>query len=179
MRIILGFGFIGLMLVLDGCSSVTRQTKKAMILDASQESDIEGTGTSSADIRSMAERMAREIAGIEWAAGPGAPKGGKKRIALLEIDNQTRFPLNPNLIKDRLLTDLVEFSMGTNLEFTENPNGAELFLSARITALSKGTAEGVSDYLLYSFKLVDKADTVKWMKAYETKKQGSVGVMYR
>ena len=48
------------------CASVTKQSKKHTILDTSQESSIEGTGTSSADIRSMAERMAREINGIEW-----------------------------------------------------------------------------------------------------------------
>jgi hypothetical protein len=97
----------------------------------------------------------------------------------MDVDNQTRFPLNPNLIKDRLLADLVEFASGSGIQFTENPNGAKYFLSARITALSKGSSEGVSDYLLYSFKLVDEADTVKWMKTYETKKQGKVGVMYR
>ncbi len=157
-----------------GCSSVTKQSKKTTIMDASQEDTLGGTGTSSADIRSMAERMAREIAAIEWP--PNLPK---VRIALLDIDNQTRFPINPNIIKDRLLADLVEFSMSSKLTFSENPNGADYFLSARLSALSKGSSEGVSDYLLYSFKLVDKADTVSWMRAYETKKQGNVGVMYR
>jgi penicillin-binding protein activator len=161
------FGFLG-------CSSVTRQSKKNTILDVSQESAIEGTGTSSADIRSMAERMAREINGIEW---PGHQS--HVRVALTTVDNQTRFPLNPNIIKDRLLTDLVELTAGGKLQFSENLAGADYFLSTRITALSKGTSEGVSDYLLYSFKLLDKADTVVWAKAYETKKQGSVGVMYR
>src|SRR5271170_3419183 len=87
------------------CASVTKQSKKTMILDASQEDTIGGTGTSSADVRSMAERMAREIAGLKW------PKELERvRIVLLDIDNQTRFAFNPNLIKDRLLADLVEFS---------------------------------------------------------------------
>ncbi len=143
-------------------------------MDVSQEGEVEGTGTSSADIRSMAERMAREIAGIKWPE-----EKSRIRIAFTIIDNQTRFPLNPNIIKDRLLTDLVEFSMGSKVQFTENPMGADYTLSARITALSKGSSEGVNDYLLYSFRLTDKADTVVWMKAYETKKQGRVGVMYR
>lgn len=156
------------------CTSVTKQSRKNMILDASQESEVEGTGTSSADIRSMAERMSREIAAISW------PKNlTRVRIALVDLDNQTRFPLNPNIIKDRLITDLVDTSRDTNLQFTENPNGADFLLTARITALSKGSSEGVSDYLLYSFKLVDKVDTVVWAQTYETKKQGKVGVMYR
>ncbi len=161
-------------MLLNSCSSVTKQSRKTTIMDASQEDTLGGTGTSSADIRSMAERMAREISGLKWPDNKV-----KVRIALTTIDNQTRFPINPNIIKDRLLTDLVEFSQGTKLQFTENANGADYFLSARLTALSKGSTEGVSDYLLYSFKLIDKADTVEWMKAYETKKQGSVGVMYR
>lgn len=168
------FLLVTIFLMINGCASVTKQGRKTTILDASQEDTLGGTGTSSADIRSMAERMAREISGIEWPHD-----GSKVRVALMTIDNQTRFPINPNIIKDRLLADLVEFSLGTKLQFTENPNGAHYFLSARITALSKGSSEGVSDYLLYSFKLIDTADTVVWMKAYETKKQGSVGVMYR
>ena len=157
-----------------GCQSVTKQPKKTTILDVSQEDTLGGTGTSSADIRSMAERMAREISGLQW------PEHVQRvRIALTELDNQTRFPINPNIIKDRLLADLVEFSMGTKIQYTENPSGADYFLSARITSLSKGSSEGVSDYLLYSFKLTGKDDTVVWMKAYETKKQGKTGVMYR
>lgn len=164
----------GVMLSMFGCASVTKQSNKNLILDASQESAVEGTGTSSADIRSMAERMAREIASLNW------PKQHDvTRIALMAVDNQTRFALNPHIIQDRLLTDLVEFSAGTNLRFSENPSGADVRLTTRITALSKGTSEGVSDYLLYSFKLIDKSDTVLWAKAYETKKQGKVGVMYR
>src|SRR5579871_1118933 len=154
--------------LLSGCSSVTKQSKKQTIMDASQEASIEGTGTSSADIRTMAERMARDIAAVSW------PKDSTRiRIALTDIENQTRFPLNPNVIKDRLLSDLVEFSPGGKIQFTENPTGADYTLSARITALSKGSSEGVNDYLLYSFRLTDKADTVVWMKAYETKKQGN------
>ncbi|OPZ23563.1 MAG: hypothetical protein BWZ03_00465 [bacterium ADurb.BinA186] len=168
------FLLVTIIFILNGCSSVTKQSRKTTIMDVSQEDTLGGTGTSSADIRSMAERMAREISGIEWPHD-----FNKVRVALTTIDNQTRFPINPNIIKDRLLADLVEFSMGTKLQFTENANGADYFLSARLTALSKGSSEGVSDYLLYSFKLIDKADTVVWMKAYETKKQGSVGVMYR
>lgn len=167
--------FIGLVMTANiGCVSVTKQKKGREILDASQEGEFEGTGTSSGDIRSMAERMARDIVSISF--GSLSPV----RIALLEIDNQTRFPLNPNIIKDRLLADLVDFSQNTKMVFTENENNADYLLSTRITALSKGSSKGVNDYLLYSFRLVNKASgDVLWMKAYETKRQGNVGVIYR
>jgi hypothetical protein len=172
-------GVAAVLCTLSSCVSVTKQSKQNMILDASQESEIEGTGMNSADIRSMADEMARDISAISW------PKEMTKvRIALTEIDNQTRFPINPNIIKDRLLANLVEFALKdmhatTKLQFTENPAFGDYYLSARITALSKGSSAGVNDYLLYSFKLMDKADTVVWMRAYETKKQGQTGVMYR
>jgi|HubBroStandDraft_4_1064222.scaffolds.fasta_scaffold278692_2 hypothetical protein len=173
-RIIISLFSLILALVIASCTSVTKQSRHTTIMDASQEDTLGGTGTSSADIRSMAERMARDIARTKW------PKDLEKvRIALVNIDNQTRFPINPNVIKDRFLTDLVKFSQGSKIQYTEDPNGAYYILSARITALSKGSSEGVSDYLLYSFKLVDKEGTVVWMEAYETKKQGNVGVMYR
>lgn len=161
-------------LVMVDCASVTKQPKKTTILDPSQEDTLGGTGMSSADIRSMAERMAREISSLAWPENMQSV-----RIALTTIDNQTRFLFKSNIIKNRLLADLVEFSMGTKIRYTENPQGADHFLSVSITSLSKGSSEGVSDYLLYSFKLVGKDDTVVWMKAYETKKQGKTGVMYR
>ncbi|HXW59918.1 MAG TPA: hypothetical protein VEK06_00110 [Myxococcota bacterium] len=178
------------LLVMSSCTSVTKQSSKTTILGASQEDTLGGTGTSSADIRTMAERMARDIAAIEWENYKVV------RIALTHIENETRFPINANVIKDRLLADLVEFSQASapktapaqgevapgpaKIQFTESVGAnVDFRLSGRITALSKGSSEGVSDYLLYSFKLVDKANTVVWMKTYETKKQGNVGVMYR
>lgn len=173
MRLFIHLWLSLMMMVISSCASVTKQAKKQAILDASQEGDIEGTGTSSADIRSMAERMALEINALEW------PVHSKSiTIALDVVDNQTRFPLNPHLIKDRLLTDLVELAKGTPLVFSENPKNAHYLLTTRITALSKGSSQGVNDYLLYSFKLL-QGDIIIWAKAYETKKQGSVGIMYR
>lgn len=165
---------LGLAAMLTSCISVTKQRSDRVILDASQEGDLEGTGTSSSDIRSMAERMAREIAGINWNDNMSM-----RRIAFVDIDNQTRFPLNPNIIKDRLLADLMEFTSGLSLRFSEEKAGADYLLSLRITALSKGSHQGVNDYLLYSFKLVDRENTLIWMKTYETKKQGKTGIMYR
>lgn len=157
------------------CSSITRQSKNTKILDASQESDMEGTGTSSADLRAMAERMAQEIAALEWPN-----QNSRVRIAITTINTEEiRFPINPHLIEDRLLTDLIEFSAGTRLQFTQNENNADYLLSARLTALSKGTRDGVVDYLQYTFRLIDRAENILWARMYETKKQGKTGVMYR
>lgn len=168
------FLFISPLLLIDGCSSVTKQSRKTTVLDASKEDSLGGTGTESGDLRSMTEEMALDIANLQLEAGVS-----RARIAITTVDNQTRFPINPTLIQDRLLTDLVQFNKNPKVQFTETPTGADYFLSVRLTALSKGSSEGVSDYILYSFKMTNKENTVVWMKAYETKKQGNVGVMYR
>lgn len=158
-----------------GCKSVTKQTGSVLHLDASQESEIEGTGTSSTDIRIMAERMARDLAAEEFAT-----EKNKVRIALGDIVNETRIILNPNIIKDRLLADLMEFTRNSKLQFTENPSVADFYLTARITSRSIASSAGVNDYILYTFKLLDKMDTVVWVgKPYETKKVGKTGVIYR
>ena len=166
------FGILACLLSLYfiGCSNVTAQSKKSTIMDASAEDTLGGSGTSSSDIRSMAERMAREIFGLKLAKG---------KIALSDFVNETRFAFNTNIIKDRLLTDLVEISANKDISFTLNASMANYLLDARITALSKGSQDGVSDYMLYSFKLVDKESNILWMKSYETKKQSTTGVMYR
>jgi hypothetical protein len=159
---------------ISGCASVTKQSKKNMILDASQEGQVEGTGMSSADIRTMAERAATEI--TAWLA---SQKKQVARIALLDVDNQTLFALNPNVIKDRLLADLVEFSQDKGLDFSESSVGADYFLRVQITSLNKGSTEGANTYMLYTFKLIDRTDTVKRVITYETKKQGKVAPIYR
>lgn len=168
------FLILPLGLIFNGCTSVTKQSKKMTVLDVSQEDDLGGTGTSSVDIRSMAERMAREFSTITWPSSTHKP-----RIALTTFDNQTRFPINTNTIKDRFLTDLMDLASTAGVTYTENAQNADYILTVRISALSKGSADGVSDYLLYSFKMVDRTDTIVWAKAYETKKQGKTGVMYR
>ena len=100
-----GLASLTMALLVTNCVSVTRQSKARTILDVSQEGEIEGTGMSSTDIRSMSERMALDIRGIMWPENLTTV-----RIALTDIENQTRFPLNPNVVKDRLLADLIELS---------------------------------------------------------------------
>lgn len=165
---------LSILLPLSSCKSVTSQSKSSTILDVSQEDKLGGTGTSSTDIRSMAERMARDISGIDWQSDIGFIY-----INIRSVDNQSRFFINPNLLKDRLLTDLMEFSQNPKIRFTNNDSMANHHLLVRITALSKGTRAGVSDYMLYSFQLIDNNGTILWMKSYETKKQGNTGIMYR
>jgi len=173
---------------------------KTKVLEASQDDNLGGTGTDSADIRAMADRMAREIAAIQW------PKSGTKpRIAVLPLENQTRFRVDPKLLQNKLLKDLIKFSGGSVSYLARDTEqavmverskkragmydhgkqaatmaGADYLLKGEMRSLSKASREGVSDYILYSFQLVDsETGVILWVGDYETKKAGETGVVYQ
>lgn len=186
-------------LALSGCTTTTGQGK-TKIIDVSSDDDLGGTGTESADVRAIAERMAREITALRW------PRQGEvPRIAVLPVENQTRFRIDPKLLQNKLVKDLVSFGQG-KISFLARDNeravmeerakkragvydsgnsskamaGADYLLKGEMRALSKSSREGVSDYIHYSFTLLDAETTViLWVGDYETKKVGSVGVIYQ
>ncbi|MEM7589761.1 MAG: hypothetical protein AAF320_06375, partial [Myxococcota bacterium] len=148
----------------------------------------------------MADRMARAIAGLKVAAGEQLP-----RINVLPIHNPTRFRVDPGVLRNKLIKELVNRTMGkwrfvardseqdvlqerakkrAGLYDAGNISntllGADYVLKGEMRALSKASREGVSDYIVYSFQLIDAETTeIMWMDDYETKKQSSVGVMYQ
>lgn len=187
------------LLSLSACkySTLPNNTK---ILDNSQDDNLGGTGTDSTDVRSMAERMAREISGINW------PKVGvTPRVALLPLNNQTRFRIDPQLLQNKLVKDLINFSQGRvsylardseQAVMTERAKkragiydqgkstlsmaGADYLLKGEMRSLSKASREGVSDYIVYSFQLIDaESGVILWMGDYETKKMSQTGVVYQ
>lgn len=193
-------GFILLCLLsLAGCKYSTLPGK-TKILESSQDDNLGGTGTDSSDVKAMAERMAREIAGINW------PKAGvTPRVALLPLDNQTRFRIDPKLLQNKLVKDLINFSKGQVSYLARDSEqavmaerskkragmydsgkqtaamaGADYLLKGEMRSLSKATKEGVSDYIVYSFQLIDaESGVILWMGDYETKKMGQTGVIYQ
>jgi PBP1b-binding outer membrane lipoprotein LpoB len=196
---VMGFGMLLFVFVQTGCAISTAQGK-TKILDPGVDDNLGGTGTESGDVRAMAERMAREIVSISWPTPGVVP-----RISVLPLDNQTRFRIDPKLLQNKLTKDLVNFANGRVIFLARDSEmavmsertkkragiyeqgksakamaGADYFLKGEMRSLSKASREGVSDYLLYSFSLID-AETggILWMGDYETKKQGSTGVIYQ
>ena len=186
-------------LILASCKYSTLP-KNTQVLEASQDDNLGGTGTDSADVRAMAERMAREIAGINW------PKEGVvPRVALLPLDNQTRFRIDPKLLQNKLVKDLINFSRGHVAYLARDSEqavmaerskkraglydqgnatvamaGADYLLKGEMRSLSKASKQGVSDYVVYSFQLIDaESGVILWMGDYETKKMGQTGVIYQ
>lgn len=194
-----GFIILSMLLSLAGCKYSTLPGK-TKVLDASQDDNLGGTGTDSGDVKTMAERMAREIAGINW------PKEGvTPRVAVLPLENQTRFRIDPKLLQNKLVKDLLNFSKGAvsylardseQAVMTERAKkragiydkgnqaatmaGADYLLKGEMRSLSKASKEGVSDYIVYSFQLIDaESSVILWMGDYETKKMGETGVIYQ
>lgn len=187
-------------LSLQGCSYVTAQSGKTRVVDTASEDEIGGTGTSSNDVQTMAERMAREIANINWSQ-----EGSTPRIAVLPLVNETRFRVDPKLLQNKLVRDLVKYSAGKvqylardseqavmaerakkraglydSGETTKAMAGADYLLKGEMRALSKASRQGVSDYIVYSFTLLNaETATILWAGDFETKKVGSVGVIYQ
>jgi penicillin-binding protein activator len=58
--------------------------------------------------------------------------------------------------------------------------GADFFLTGKLTGLTTKAAAGVSDYILYSFQLVDvRTSDIVWEDSAEIKKQGGDDAAYR
>jgi hypothetical protein len=58
--------------------------------------------------------------------------------------------------------------------------GADFFLTGRLQSLTTRTGAGTSDYVLYTFELIDARTSEKvWMDQAEIKKQGLEDAAYR
>ena len=182
-----------------GCMTTTRQGH-TKILDADADDGLGGTGTESGDIRSVAQRMSREIVGIQWPA-----KGSIPRIAVIPLNNQTRFRIDPKLLQNKLLKELVKNAHGRVMFLARDSEqaviaerekkragmydsgrqdaamaGADYLLKGEMRGLAKASREGNSDYIVYTFQLIDaESGGILWMGDYETKKAADVDAVYQ
>lgn len=173
---------------------------KTRILDPDADDNLGGTGTDSGDVRTIAERISRSLIGINW------PKAGEvPQIAVLPLDNQSRFRIDPVLIQNKLVKELVNKSAG-RLSFLARDSeaavleerakkrgglydagnttaamaGADYLLRGEMRSLTKSAGDETSDYIVYSFKLVNaETGAILWMDDYETKKAAETGVVYQ
>jgi len=58
--------------------------------------------------------------------------------------------------------------------------GADFFLTGKLSGLSTRTSAGTSDYILYTFQLIDaRSSDIIWEDSAEIKKQGLEDAAYR
>jgi len=91
------------------------------------------------------------------------------------------------LARDRMpaLEQERELKRSGQLTSSSDPNvqelkGADFFLTGKLSGLTTKTKAGVSDYILYTFQLVDaRTSDILWEDSAEIKKQGVEDAAYR
>lgn len=123
------------------------------------------------------------------------------------VKNDTRFPINKDMFLDRIRIELNKKSLGKvsflardrmnaleherqlkqsgQVTASSDPNvvefkGADFFLTGKLEGLTTRTSAGTSDYILYSFQLIDaRTSDIVWEDSAEIKKQGLEDAAYR
>jgi penicillin-binding protein activator len=172
-------------------------------MGASERGFVAGTGVESQDLVTVTDKMARSILAIpEIANAPATP-----RIVLDPVVNDTRFPLNKDIFNDRIRIELNKHSLGKvrflardrmqalererelkqsgQVTASADPaitefRGADYFLTGKLSGMTTKTSAGTSDYVLYSFQLIDaRTSEIVWEDSAEIKKQGLEDAAYR
>ncbi|MBI3868168.1 MAG: penicillin-binding protein activator LpoB [Verrucomicrobia bacterium] len=199
----LPLGFSALLL---GCSSGGVQNPKGIPvtqMNADERGFVAGTGVESQDLVAVTDKMARSILGVRQIASASvAPK-----IILEPVVNESRFPINKDIFLTSIRTKLNSKSQGKvsflareymaalekeralkqsgQVTATSDPKavefrGADFLLTGKLQGLTTRTKAGTSDYILYSFQLIDaRTSEIVWEDSAEIKKQGLEDAAYR
>ena len=172
-------------------------------MTADEQGFVAGTGMESQDLVMVADKMARSILAIPQIANAATPP----TIVLDPVDNQTRFPINKEIFLTRIRAQLNSKARGkmlflarAQMEALEKERnrkregqvtassdpalqefkGADYCLTGSLQGMSTRTKAGTSDYVLYSFQLIDARTSVMvWEDMAEMKKQGLEDAAYR
>ena len=172
-------------------------------MKADERGFVAGTGVESQDLVSVTDKMARSILGVRQIANAQ----GTPRIVLDPVLNETRFPINKDIFLTRIRTQLNSKAQGRviflarermatlererqlkqtgQVTSSSDPNvvefkGADFFLTGKLQGMTTKTKAGTSDYVLYSFQLVDaRTSDIIWEDSAEIKKQGLEDAAYR
>jgi PBP1b-binding outer membrane lipoprotein LpoB len=164
---------------------------------------VAGTGAESTDIVTVTDLIAREILSVPQIANAATPP----RVVLEPVENNTRFAINKDMFLDRIRGLLNRSARGKvmflarnnmaalererqmkqsgQVTATSDPNvqefkGADYFLTGKLNSHTTRTSAGVSDYMMYSFQLVDARTTdILYENFHEVKKQGLEDAAYR
>ena len=189
-----------------GCASQGVQNPSGVPvteMKADERGFVAGTGVESQDLVAVTDKMVRGILGIpEIAHATTTP-----RVVLSPVINETRFPINKDIFLTRIRAELNEKATGRvrflardqmaalererdlkqsgAVTSSSDPHvvefkGADYFLTGKLQGLTTKTSQGTSDYILYSFQLIDARTTeIIWESSAEIKKQGLEDAAYR
>lgn len=202
----LSLGLVTSLALLAGCASSGVKNPSGVPvteMKADERGFVAGTGVESQDLVAVTDKMARSILAVpEIANAPSMP-----RIVLNPVVNDTRFPLNKDvfltrisallnsrarnkvrfLARDQMAALEAERQLKASGQVTSASDpkviefkGADYFLTGKLSGLSTRTGAGTSDYVLYTFQLVDaRTSETVWEDFAEIKKQGLEDAAYR
>lgn len=164
---------------------------------------VAGTGVESQDLVAVTDKMARSILAVPVILKAQVPP----YVVLDPVLNETRFPINKDIFLDRIRIQLNSKTLGKvkflarerlaalekeraakqagQFTSTSDPKvqefkGADFFLTGKLQGMTTRTSKGTSDYILYSFQLIDARTTeIVWEDSAEVKKQGLEDAAYR
>jgi penicillin-binding protein activator len=195
---------VGLVIV-SGCATGVKNPSGTPVteLRPDEKGFVVGTGVESTDLVRVTDKMARGILGCAQIANAATPPW----IVLQPVINDTRFTINKTVFLDRIRGQLITKAQGKarfvareymdtlqherqmkqsgQVTSTSDPNvvefkGADYFLSGKLSGMSSSAQGGISDYILYSFQLIDaRTSEIVWEGQDEIKKQGTSDAVYR
>src|SRR5437870_7278067 len=170
---------------------------------ADEKGFVAGTGVESQDLVAVTDKMSRSILDTPQIKSAHNPPV----VVLDPVVNETRFPINKDMFLTRirvLLTskanNKVQFLARDRMAALEKERdlkragqitsssdptvvefkGADFFLTGKLQSLTTRNSRGTSDYVLYSFQLVDaRTSAIVWEDFAEIKKQGLEDAAYR
>ena len=197
--------FLVLLVYITGCASGVSNPSGVPVteMQSDERGFVTGTGIESQDLVSVTDKMARSLVNTpEINDFPGMP-----RIVLDPVINNTRFPIQQGIFLTRIRTLLnsrtrgkmrflarermdalrAEREMKRTGELTSSSDpdvqefkGADFFLTGKLDGQTTRTSAGTSDYVLYSFQLIDaRTAEIIWEDFSELKKQGLEDASYR
>ena len=169
-------------------------------MKADEKGFVTGTGIESQDLVAVTDKMSRGILNVPQIRDATSPP-----VVLLDpVVNETRFPINKDMFltriramlnskatgkvtfvaRDRMAALEKERELKQTGQVTGNPTtefkGGDYFLTGTLQGISTKDSKGISDYILYTFQLIDaRSSAIVWEDYSEIKKQGLEDAAYR
>lgn len=207
-RLLLAIPLLSALFVASACSSTSKGVQypsgvPVVEVNPDERGSVAGTGIESQDLVAVTDKMARSILGVPQIAGAITPPV----IVLDPVVNDTRFAIQKDMFLDRIRISLNQkaagkvtflardrmaalererqLKQGGQVTASSDPSavefkGADYFLTGKLSSLSTRTSQGLSDYVMYSFQLINaRTSAIVWEDMAEIKKQGLEDAAYR
>ncbi len=198
---LMAFALVCSTLFAAGCAK--KESFNIRDVDPGQAGTVRSLGPESQDVVRLADLMVRSL----LESNPVRNAEYPPTIAMLPMENNTRFAFNKEIFTTKLKAELNKQSDG-RLRFiardvmediqaereakragevdydpdrrTLTVAGADYFLVGRVDGLGTASRMGQSEYAVYAFKLVDTETGIeRWEDLFDVKKEGRDDVVYR